>query len=265
MGGLFSILLLPVIVIILLAVLLFASISSLVNGLTVAANGGLVNYDESTLQQYADKCYAEEFSDKAYEDNILIVLVTAENCEDFDWQGWVGDHLTTQVNEMFGGNDTELGRALLGSVSSNYEFSLGSNLTTVVEKMEEQVVHKIDNGSAFRCQEERGEYTSHITNKTDLRINAETVDAALAHFTSVTDIPIVIVVDTAEDVFGKYIPTESIVSIVVTVLLLGLAIFLTVRMVRRRKQAAANGSADNNNGGSNNNNGSYNSYDGGPF
>lgn len=265
MGGLFGILLLPLIVILLLGGILLASISGLVNGLSVAAQGGLVNYDESAFEEYADTCYAQEFPGTAYEDNILIVLVTAENCEDFKWIGWVGNHLTADVNQLFGGNETELGRAFTSNMSPNYQYALTNSLTAVVEQMEEQVVLAVGDGEAFRstCQDKRGNYESHVTNKTELRIDEETLNAALAQFTATTDIPIVIVVDTAENVFGRYIPASSIVAIVVTVLLLGLVIFLTVRMVRRRKQQADSNDYGSNNG--NPDNGSYNNGYGGGF
>lgn len=78
------------------------------------------------------------------------------------------------------------------------------------------------------------------------------VDEYLKSFTEETGIPLVIVVDEAEDVFGKYVPFSDIVRIVLSLIILGVAIVFIVRAVKKNK----NGQNGNNNNG--NNNGSYN-------
>lgn len=258
---------LPIIVIFLIVGMLTISLTSTLN---TVAQGGLVNYDYDTLESYALERYAEEFGNtSAYEDNILIVVVTAENNYDFDWYGCVGWHVDSEISNMFGTNQTTLGGAMLSNVNQqSYKNSLTRDLSNVIATMETAVINKqLD--SSFTCNEVRGEYSSHITNKTDLNISTDIVNDALQRFTDETDIPIVIVVDEAEDVFGKYMPVQTIITLVIIVALVGVAIFLIVRAVRNKNRNGQNGSSNNynsrgnnyNNGYNNNhNNGNYNRY-----
>ena len=265
LGGLLGMMFLPVILIFLMVGVL---IMNLTTTLSVVANGGLVNYNYDRLEEYALEQYAEEFSStSAYEDNILIVVVTAENNYDFDWYGCVGWHIDGEISNMFGGNQTTLGGAMLSNVNQqSYKNSLTRDLSNVMITMEKAVVNK-RLASSFTCHEMRTEYESHITNKTDLYIDTSVVNNALQSFTEETDIPVVIVVEEAEDVFGKYMPAQTIITIVIIVILIGLAIFLIIRGKRNKKnnQNNQNGQNNYNNGNYNNgynsnyNNGSYNS------
>ncbi len=244
---------LPVIIIFLIVGMLVMSLTST---LSVVANGGLVNYNYDTLEEYALEQYAAEFgSTSAYEDNILIVVVTAENNYDFDWYGCVGWHIDGEISNMFGGNQTTLGGAMLSNVNQqSYKNSLTRDLSNVMITMKNAVANKRLE-SSFTCDEIRSEYDSHITNKTNLNIDTSVVNDALASFTEETDIPVVIVVDEAEDVFGKYMPAQTIITVVIIVALIGLAIFLIIRGRRNNKNKQNN---NQNNDGSNYNNGNYN-------
>ncbi len=250
---------LPVIIIFLIVGMLILNLTST---LSVVANGGLVNYNYDTLEEYALEQYAAEFgSTSAYEDNILIVVVTAENNYDFDWYGCVGWHIDGEISNMFGGNQTTLGGAMLSNVNQqSYKNSLTRDLSNVMATMEKAVASKRLE-SSFTCDEIRSEYDSHITNKTDLYIDASVVNSALQSFTEETDIPVVIVVDEAEDVFGKYMPAQTIISVITIIVLIGLAIFLIVRAKRNKKNNQNNQNGQNNYNNGNNNN--YNNYNNG--
>lgn len=252
LGGLLGMMFLPVIIIFLIVGML---VLNLTTTLSVVSNGGLVNYNYDRLEEYALEQYAEEFgSTTAYEDNILIVVVTAENNYDFDWYGCVGWHVDGEISNMFGGNQTTLGGAMLSNVNQqSYKNSLTRDLSNVMITMKNAVANKRLE-SSFTCNEIRSEYDSHITNKTDLHIDASVVNDALASFTEETDIPVVIVVDEAEDVFGKYMPAQTIITLVIIVVLVGLAIFLIIRGRRNKK----NNQNNNQNGQNNYNNGNYN-------
>lgn len=269
LGGLLGMLFLPVIIIFLIVGMLSLN---LVSTLNTVSQGGLVNYDYDTLETYALERYAEEFgSTTAYEDNILIVVVTAENNYDFDWYGCVGWDVTSEISNMFGGNQTTLGGAMLSNVNQqSYKNSLTRDLSNVINTMEKAVVSK-NLDSSFTCKETREEYDSHITNKTSLNISTDVVDAALQSFTEQTDIPIVIVVDEAEDVFGKYMPAETIFTIVIIVVLVAVAIVLIIRGRKRNKNNPNNQNNQNNQNGyggggyGNNNYGGGNGYGGGGY
>ena len=160
-------------------------------------------YDENTFQDYADEQYKKEFgSSSAYEDNILLVVLTEdENYYDYYYIAWVGDHIVTDINYLFGDNDTELGEAMADSINENsYKYSLDSNLAQVVESMENEIV-SMGLTSSFSCSENHAQVESHLTNHTNIDMTEDTVNTALQSFTDATGIPIVIVVEEISEVF----------------------------------------------------------------
>ena len=202
LGGLLGIILVPLIIIVVLLSFVGNSVSLLFGG-----NGSgmtIVSYDENTFQTYADTCYAAEFGNStAYEDNILLVFLTDEECYDYYYIAWVGDHIVTDINYLFGNNQTALGRVITANVNNqSYMYSLDSNLAAVVNKMAE-LIEEYPLNSSFTCKENHIQVESHLTNKTDLPMTEETLNAALRDFTDRTGIPLVIVVDDMVDVFGK--------------------------------------------------------------
>ena len=159
-------------------------------------------YDEEILQDFADEQYAAEFGNStAYEDNLLLVFLTAEDYYDFYYIAWVGDHIVTDINYMFGNEQTELGHALGSNINeTSYKYSLDSDLAGVVDTMTQEIVAKGLNTS-FGCEENHVQVESHLTNKTDISMTEDTVNEALKKFTETTGIPAVIVVEDMEDVF----------------------------------------------------------------
>ena len=159
---------------------------------------------------------------------------------------------------MFGDETTTFGRVVQGSVNREYyKYSLDSNLALVMDQMGTRI-ENLGLSSSFRTEKENtNPPTSHLTNRSSLSMTEETVNDALTAFTEKTDIPVVIVVDTMENVFGKTIPIGDIITVVILLVLLGVAIYLIVRAMKNRKNNGGNGG--NGNGGGNYNNG-YNGY-----
>lgn len=232
LGGLLGMFLGPIILIIMAAVMVFSYVGT---AFTEVSQGGAVVYDEEVFQDYADSQYAAEFGSTAYEDNILLVFLTDETSSSYCYIAWVGDHIATDINYQFGNEYTELGDAMSACINTaNYKYSLDSNLAQVVAQMQKNVT-ELGLESAFVC-EERREADSHLTNRTDLSLTADTVNTALESFTQATGIPMVIVVDEMEDVFGKTVSKGSVVTLVIGALLLILAIYLIVKAVKRKNQ-----------------------------
>lgn len=161
-----------------------------------------IQYDEEAFQDYADEQYAAVFGDStAYEDNLLIVFLTDENYYDFYYIAWVGDHIVTDINYMFGNEETELGEAIDAAVNTtSYKYSLDSNLAQVMEAMTQKIT-EMGLEPSFKCDEEHNQVESHLVNKTEISMTEETVNDALKKFTEATGIPAVIVVEDAENVF----------------------------------------------------------------
>ena len=154
---------------------------------------------------------------------------------------------------LFGSTNTSLGRAISSHINeSSYKYSLDSNLAQVIEQMENEVV-LLGEESSYKCDEVRDEYNSHLTNHSNLQLNAETVDNALVSFTETTGIPIVVVVDEIEDVFGRTLTTETIFTVVISIAFIVIAIVLIVKAVKGSKNTTQNNQNTNRYSSSNNN------------
>ncbi len=232
LGGLMGMLLAPIIILVLAVAVFFSSIGT---AISAATQGGVVQYDEEKFQDFADAQYAAEFSGKgAYEDYVLLVMVTSEDYYDYVYIAWVGDHIDSKIHRLFDSQGT-FGRAIHSNVNmDNYKYSLDSDLARVVEQMELEIT---DLGlfSSHKCEEDHSKADSHLTNLSNLQLTQDTVDDALKSFTESTGIPMVVVVEDAEDVFGRTMPVESIFALIFAAVLVGVAIYMIVRAVKNRK------------------------------
>lgn len=161
-------------------------------------------YDEEKLQDYANEQYEKEFGLlDSYEDNLLIVFLTAEDRYEYAYIAWVGDHIVTDISWMLGNDETELGQAMSQCINdTDYKYSLDSNLADVMRTMTKQI-QALNLESSFNCAEESAQYASHVTNYSEISLTEQTVNDALVAFTDATGIPAVIVVEDMEDVFGS--------------------------------------------------------------
>ena len=232
-GGLLGIILAPIIVI--LFALLFLGIY-LYSTVTIIANGGQVVYDEEKFQDYAMSEYSKHFTDDTtHEDNVLITVLTSEDNSQYYCIAIVGDNLNYRVNEMFGGEGTEFARAIKGSVAENYKYSLDSNLALAMNKMTNNITN-LGLDSSFQIDNDMSSKTdSKLVNYTSLTMTEKTVNDSLKSFTEETGIPAIIVVEAAENVFGKTMPTGSIVLLLALVALIIVCIVHIVKKVREKK------------------------------
>ena len=123
-----------------------------------------------------------------------------------------------------------------GSIQNYYAHSLDEDLIRVIETM----TRKIDNlgleSSFKKTYSHANSPESHLENYTDLSMSKGSVDEALEEFTAQTDIPIVLVVEDMETVFGKNIPAEDIFILLVLGVLGVVAIVAIVRVVKNRSK-----------------------------
>ena len=233
LGGFLGAVLAPV----LLLVIVISMLGTIVWGsYNNVANGGIISYDEGTFQDYADIEYNKAFGNSdAYEDNILIVVLVNEETDYYYYIPWGGNNLDNEIYELFdvGG---AFDAAMSGSIQNYYAHSLDEDLIRVIETM----TRKIDNlgleSSFKKTYSHENSPASHLENYTDLSMNKGTVDDALEEFTVQTDIPIVLVVEDMEDVFGKSLPTGDIVILVVLSVLGIVAIVSIVRVIKDRSK-----------------------------
>lgn len=234
LGSFISMILLPIILIFCVFNILFSIFGSSVSQL---ASGGIVKYDENKFQDYADSQYAVEFgSSTSYEDNILLVfLVDEEKYYDYYYIAWVGDHINTSINYMFGNESTELGRAVSSSINmSSYKYSLDTNLAQVVETMKNHIVSR-GLESSFTCEENHVQVMPHLSNNSSIDLTDETVNAAIVSFTEETGIPLVVVVEDITSIFPKQMTSGAIFALVISITFIVLAVYLVVKNIRKRK------------------------------
>lgn len=237
LGGLFGMLLMPIILLVFVVACLISFFGS---AFTSVSNGGEIRYDEAAFQEYANTQYAAEFgASSAYENNLLLVFLTNEEADGYYAIAWVGDNIRSEINELFGDEYTAFGRAVTNSINDEYyAYSLGSNLAAVMDKMTDEVA-RLNLESSFRSGSgDASPIPSHLTNHTTLSISEESVGNALKSFTEETGIPTVIVVDTMENVFGKTISAGDLVTVIIMIVLAILAIYLIVRTIRNRKNGS---------------------------
>ncbi|MBO7319648.1 MAG: hypothetical protein J6V06_06495, partial [Clostridia bacterium] len=159
-------------------------------------------YDEATMQDYANDKYMQYFgTSSAVEDNILLVMLTNEACDGYYTIAWVGDNVADEINTMFG-EYTEYGHEIYNNVDEYFAYSLDSDLADVITVMT-QYVTELELDSSFYWESDRSNLAdSKFVNMTTMELTTEIVHKALTDFTNKTGIPMVIVVDSAERVFG---------------------------------------------------------------
>ena len=208
-------------------------------GVTTLFRGGNVVYSENKMQDYANRQYATIYdpSSATYEDNVVVVFLTNEDNQTYYSIGWVGDNLKSQVSNLFGNENTALGYAMQSSVTtSDYRYSLGSNLAQMTEMMETSVRNQ-NLETVYRTQKAEKHEAGKVYNRSnsDLQINTEIIDAALKNFTDSTDISMSIVIADAKDVFGKSLNTSAILALLLCIILIVYAVVAIVRYVKRRR------------------------------
>ena len=234
LGGLMGALMAPIILLLLVGVMLMGFVGS---ALTNVANGGIISYSEERFQDYANTEYYKAFGNsKATEDNILIVVLTNEEKDGYYCIAWVGDNINDNINRMFGDDTTAFGQSVIASINKYYAYSLDSNLAMVMNTMTEKVSDLGLSSSFKKTYSHEKSPASHLVNYTDLSLTEETVNDALVAFTEETDIPVVIVVEEMEDVFGKNIPAEDLLIVGILIALGVVAIVTIVRTVKSGKK-----------------------------
>lgn len=232
-GGLFAALLFPIIIIFIAAIFLISSIFSV---FTTAAQGGKLTYDEETFQAYANEQYAEQFYGKgAYEDNLLIVFAATEDRTYYEYLVWAGNHLKDDTYETAKGT-TVFEDAIENNIENGelFKFSIDNDLPNVVEDMTSALEGKEIFEKTCKDTEHVGEKSSLVINKTsDLTISEDDINQALEEFTQKTEIPVVIIIEDAEEIFETEYP---VAEIVISVLIIGLGVFLIIFFIRKYKK-----------------------------
>lgn len=159
-----------------------------------------VIYDEGTMQDYANSKYKKYFGDS--ENDILLVFLSNQEADGYYTIAWVGDNVPYEINEMFGEN-TEYGEALNSYINQNYfAYSLDTDLAAVVQELSDSI-NDLDADLSSMNVTTQEKAKSKFYNFTSFDLTESVVNEALQSFTATTGIPMAIVVDFEENVFGS--------------------------------------------------------------
>lgn len=230
LGGMLGIIMIPIILVFMLGTVFFGTISqSFIN----VINGGSVEYDEAVIQEYGAQKYKEAFNESDnYEENILIVFLTNEECDGYYVYACVGDDLAKSTRDLFGDENTVFGRTVLTNVNEEYYAnSLSVNLSDVMTSMASRI-------NAVTDEEERPTGTAPIVrlfNDSSVTLSDETVEKGLKKFTDETGIGSAIAVANMEDVFGKQIRFNDILVLGFTVIIIVAIVLIVVKKYKESK------------------------------
>ena len=238
-GGCSSIIFVAVFLIFMIAFFMIPKEGITINFGEEATNG--VAYDEARMQDYANDKYMQYFGNtSAVEDNILLVLLTNEACDGYYTIAWVGDNIADDINNMFG-EYTEYGEALYNNIDEYFSYSLDSDIADVVEAMTDHIT-KLGLDSSFYWESDRSNLAEpKFINMTTMDLTTEIVHKALTDFTKKTGIPMVIVVDSAEEVFGVNSTTDNTVTVEPAVPKVNSTVIITIAVVVVLLAAAVGG------------------------
>ena len=235
LGALLGAFIAPIIIFLMVAML---AVGFLGDAMANIRNGGSIVYDEETFQDYANAHYYREFENStSIEANMMFFVLTSENYDGFYMIAWVGDDIRYEVNEMFGDEYTEFGTTALSTINTEmYKYSLDTDIATLAIKMADKVAARGYSSNLSVGKTPSSGVASHLVNASNVKLTEETVNDGLEYFEDKTDIPLVVVVDEAEEVFGITPPTGDYILVAIFAGLIVLAIVLTVKAVRARKE-----------------------------
>ena len=188
-------------------------------------------YNEATMQDYANDKYMQYFgSSSAVEDNILLVFLTNEACDGYYTIAWVGDNINDEINNMFG-EYTEYGEALYNNVDEYFAYSFDSDLADVVDEMTQHIAASGLDSSFYWESDRTNLADSKFINLTSMDLTTEIVHRAITDFTDKTGIPMVIVVDSAEEVFGVVTTTDNTVTVEPAIPKINSTMIITIAVV----------------------------------
>lgn len=161
--------------------------------------------EKDELQQYGTEKYYEIFgSSSAIEDNILLIFLADEELDDYSTMGIVGANVTYYIRVMF-----EDGEDYYDAVYDNFDYDdfadyLTMGFGNVIGIMTDAIT---DHGfySSFNTNSNRSSLVpSGVINQTALTLDESYITDKLEHFTEMTEIPCVLLIEYEQNVYSEF-------------------------------------------------------------
>ena len=232
-SGLLNVIAMPIVLIVLATAFL---IYNLVSTISVLVNGGEIVYDEEVLKNYLSTNYSESFKGTGIEQKsgMVIFFLYNEDTKQMEFTVKAGDNIRSDVTAIFA-TDSEFGTYLKNNVKSdNYEATLSKSLSGVMTHMAAKV-KALDLTSNFSKNYDSSKLTDpslKIKEGFGFTVKNDEIKASLDTFEAQTGIPVVIVLDTAVNAFGRTTPVTDILMIVLLVAVIALCTASMIKKIR---------------------------------
>ena len=227
---LFGIILFPALITI-FSIVLF--ILFLVPTIDTCRDGGNIVYNDSSAVSHRDTQYAKYFDGSNEKNGLLIVFLIDDSNSKYDQYlciSKVGENIADKVKAEFGLDSSSFGKSVLKEIDKEYKDSFSGDIVAVMDTMTKEVT---DHGlsSSFKDSEISADTSvSRVINHTPLAISQDMINKSLNRFSDETGLPVVIVIDSLDNVFDRQLPIRSFM---IMLILLGVAIFCIVNTTRK--------------------------------
>lgn len=237
--SLFSVILTPVILLVLVVGMLIYNLVGLIG---VLVKGGNINYDEEVVNTYLDNAYKNAFDKVTAKDSAITICFFYDKDDKslrFETRG--GDNIRPEAKALLR-PDGKLGSAIQDYLKkeenrSNFAGCISNAFYVVTDE-----ITKLKLTDCFTYVRDYGNMPDSFV--TLVELNSETKETfiegekagditnALMYLKARTGITVNVTVDTSEHAFGRNVPMMDILMIVLLVALAGLCTFNLVKKIR---------------------------------
>jgi len=213
---------------------IFAFVLFLIPTVEVCKNGGNLVYNDSAAISFRDTKYNEYFYGTNEKNGLLITFLIEDVDSKYDQYFCIsktGENLADKVRNEFGNDQSSFGKAVLKEVDDKYKESFSSDIVAIIAEMSKEITdHNLE--SHFKDGSIPADTSiSRVINHTPLAISKEDINDALKSFSSETDIPVVVVIDSIDRVFQRQLPYKDFLIMIVLLGVIGFCIYNTTKKV----------------------------------
>ena len=214
------------------SILLF--ILFLIPTIKVCRDGGNIVYNDSAAVSYRDTQYAKYFDSTNKQNGLLIVYLIDDVNSKYDQYlciSKVGENVVDKIRNEFGIEGSSFGKSVLKEIDKYYEETFGDDIIAVMNTMSKEIT---DHGlvSSFKDTSLPADISvSRVINHTPLAISNDMINDALDDFSEETGLPVVIVIDSLDNVFDRQLPFRPFFIMVILLGVIAFCVYNTTKKV----------------------------------